>query len=677
MLGRILSDRYIIQERIGEGGMANVFKAKDNRLDREVAIKILKQEFVEDNDFIENFRRESYSAAKLNHQNIVGVFDVGVDVSLGQKTYYIVMEIVNGKTLKEVIKEKERLSVSDTLYYTIQISEALLCAHDNGIIHRDIKPQNIIINKDNLPKVTDFGIAQGANKHTATENDIMGSVHYFSPEQARGDRTDQRSDIYSLGIVLYEMLTGQIPFDGENPISIALKQVNENIKIPSQINPEIPSQLDRIIIKMTNKNPEDRYNNMQEVIDDLKSFEKKLDLEMSDTLIIPINKSRKENKVSVDDQRRIRRSGIESEKNQSPNHRKTSSQNRKRSIAPILGGIFTALVVSTLIFILLTRFPLFGSRNVAEIYVPDIMGLNQEEAKEIIENMGLRFEVIGESINYDYDVGQIIHQDPEYGTKVKENFLVRVTINSEDAEKEELIEVKDYTDLNLEEAISLIELDELDYEIKFDDVENEKDFNMVMRQEPKARSMVDQGSKIIIYVGREIDVETVPMPEVKGQSEKFAKEAIESLGLVLGKVSERETDLFSPDTIIEASYKTGEDLEVGTIVNLVKAIPKIEEEPKVEEETPSVEEKPTIVPPTTIPDSSTQENSMTVNISFEIPESKGQGIITIKRMDGNTVEEVYKKTHYSSEGRITKSFTGSDTSIYQIFIDDVLHDTRP
>ena len=189
MIGKTLSDRYTIQERIGGGGMANVYKAHDNRLDREVAIKILRQEFVDDEDFVENFKKESHSAARLNHPNIVGVFDVGYDEIEGQSDYYIVMEIVKGKTLKDIIIEKGKLNLSETLNYGIQISEAILCAHDNGIIHRDIKPQNIIINRDNLPKVTDFGIGQGANRNTATERDIMGSVHYFSPEQARGEKS--------------------------------------------------------------------------------------------------------------------------------------------------------------------------------------------------------------------------------------------------------------------------------------------------------------------------------------------------------------------------------------------------------------------------------------------------------------------------------------------------------
>lgn len=332
MIGITLNNRYTIQEKVGGGGMANVYKAHDNKLGRDVAVKILKQEFVNDNELVDNFRKESYSAAKLNHPNIVGVFDVGVDDIDGEKNYYIVMEIVNGKTLKDLILEKGKLSISETINYAIQICEALLCAHSNGIVHRDIKPQNIILNGDNVPKVTDFGIAQGTNKNTMTEKDIIGSVHYFSPEQAKGEKTDERSDIYSLGILFYEMVTGELPFDGDNPISIALKQVHENISIPSRINPEVPKSIDELILTMTDKDPKRRYKSLKEVISDLRDIEKRQEIEMSDTLIIP-NVSRRDNNVSVDDQRRIRRKSIESSSQRSEyKNVNNTDKKRKRNI---------------------------------------------------------------------------------------------------------------------------------------------------------------------------------------------------------------------------------------------------------------------------------------------------------------------------------------------------------
>ena len=686
MIGKTLSDRYTIQERIGGGGMANVYKAHDNRLDREVAIKILRQEFVDDEDFVENFKKESHSAARLNHPNIVGVFDVGYDEIEGQSDYYIVMEIVKGKTLKDIIIEKGKLNLSETLNYGIQISEAILCAHDNGIIHRDIKPQNIIINRDNLPKVTDFGIAQGANRNTATERDIMGSVHYFSPEQARGEKSDERSDIYSLGIVLFEMLTGELPFDGENPISIALKQVHEKIKLPSNLNPNIPKQMDEIILKMTNKNPSDRYNNLLEVIDDLKSLEKKIDLEMSDTMVLPINKIRKENNISVDDQRRIRRTGIETSHQPRSEQRSNSRGNKGGGAGPIIGGILTALVVASLLFFVFTKFPVLGRSSAKEIKVPDIIGIPVEDAKRIIEAEGLRFEISSESINHDFEPGDVIYQNPEKNTMVKSNYIVRVTVNSEST-TEETIQVNKYVDLSLEDAVERIRLDGFDYDLKFEDVEDEKDFNNVLRQEPSSGSQLEKGSIITIYVGREIDVETVPMPEVIGQSLKHVEDALEAVGLVVGKITESKTDRFSPDTIVDASFDAGEELELGTVINLTKAVaPDPIKEPEIKEKEPEPD-----LPPTTIPDQPQPQNppveptpptdvgtgTMTVDIDFQVPESKGHALITVKRIEGNTSENIYSNTHYSSEGPRVISFTGSENAVYQIFIDGVLDKTKP
>lgn len=689
MIGKILSDRYIIEERIGGGGMAHVYKAHDNRLDREVAIKILRQEFVDDEEFVENFKKESHSAARLNHPNIVGVFDVGYDEIEGQNDYYIVMEIVNGKTLKDLIIEKGKLILSETLNYGIQISEAILCAHDNGIIHRDIKPQNIIINRDNLPKVTDFGIAQGTNRNTNTERDIMGSVHYFSPEQARGEKSDERSDIYSLGIVLFEMLTGELPFDGDNPISIALKQVHEKIKLPSSLNSDIPKQMDDIILKMTNKIPSDRYNNLIEVIDDLKSLEKKIDLEMSDTLVLPMTKVRKENNISVDDQRRIRRTGIETSHQPRAEQKSNSRDNKGGSAGPIIGGILTALVVTSLLFFIFTNLlPGLGRSNAEEIKVPYIIGFQVEEAKRIIEAEGLRFEISGESINHDFEPGDVIYQNPEKNTMVKSNYIVRVTINSESAVTEDTVLVNEYVDLSLEEAVEKIRLDGFDFDLKFEDVEDEEDFNKVLKQEPVSGSQLEEGSMITIYVGREIDVETVPMPEVIGQSIDHVEDALEAVGLVVGKISETKTNRFSPDTIVDASFDAGEELELGTVVNLTKAVePDPVEEPVQEEPVPEPEPE---TPPTTIPEQPKPVEppaepkppedgggKMTVDIDFQIPESKGHALITVRRIEGNTSEDIYSNTHYSSEGLRVISFTGSENAVYQVFIDGVLDKTKP
>ena len=265
---KVLNNRYEIIEKIGGGGMAEVYKAKCRVLNRFVAIKVLRNEFVGDEEFISKFKDESQAAAKLNHNNIVNIFDTGIDGDI----HYIVMEYVEGTTLKEYIKKNKPLDIKESINIASQIAEALRHAHGNKIIHRDIKPQNILLTEDKLAKVGDFGIARAISEKTITNSDkSIGSVHYFSPEQARGGYVDNRTDIYSLGVVLFEMVTGRVPFDGDTPISVALKHVNENISKPSKYNEKIPRKLEEIILKSTNKSQSLRYHNIDEMIEDLKN----------------------------------------------------------------------------------------------------------------------------------------------------------------------------------------------------------------------------------------------------------------------------------------------------------------------------------------------------------------------------------------------------------------------
>ena len=264
-IGMLVGDRYEIVEKIGTGGMSDVYKAKDRKLNRFVAVKVLKQEFSENTNFVSKFRSEAQAAAGLMHPNIVNVYDVGEDNDI----YYIVMELVEGITLKKYIEKKARLSVKESVSIAIQVSMGIEAAHNNHIIHRDIKPQNIIISKDGKVKVTDFGIAKAATSNTITSN-VMGSVHYTSPEQARGGYSDEKSDIYSLGITLFEMLTGRVPFNGDTTVAIAIKHIQEPMPSPREYVPEIPVSVEQIVFKCTQKSPDRRYQKMAEVIDDLK-----------------------------------------------------------------------------------------------------------------------------------------------------------------------------------------------------------------------------------------------------------------------------------------------------------------------------------------------------------------------------------------------------------------------
>ena len=287
-LNQIISNRYQIIEQIGIGGMANVYCANDTKLDRKVTFKVLKEEFV-DEEFIKRFNKEAMAAAKISHLNIANVFDVGNDGNI----HYIVMEYIDGYTLKDIIKIKAPFSNEEVLGISIQIANALSVAHNSGIVHRDIKPENILITKDGNAKVTDFGIARATSSNTITA-DAMGSVHYFSPEQARGGFTDFKSDIYSLGIVMYEMLTGRLPFDGEGVVQLAMKHINDPLPNIREINPNASESLEKIILKATQKNADNRYNSTEALIDDLKkaiydesgNFIKEADFEGSPTVVI-------------------------------------------------------------------------------------------------------------------------------------------------------------------------------------------------------------------------------------------------------------------------------------------------------------------------------------------------------------------------------------------------------
>ncbi len=306
MIGTVLGNRYEIVEKIGGGGMALVYRAKCRLLNRYVAIKILRDEYINDEEFIKKFRRESQAAASLSHPNIVNIYDVGVDIKDGQEIQYIVMEYIKGKTLKEIIREKGKLTVEETIDYSIQIAEALEHAHKNHIVHRDIKPHNIMLTEDGRIKVTDFGIARAATASTVTNtSNVIGSVHYFSPEQARGGYTDEKSDIYSLGIVMYEMITGKVPFEGDSPITVALKHIQEEIVPPRKIDNTIPIGLENIIMNCVKKSQGDRYATASELLADLrktKLSEGKFPIENinsndAPTRIIPAIEDKDENKM--------------------------------------------------------------------------------------------------------------------------------------------------------------------------------------------------------------------------------------------------------------------------------------------------------------------------------------------------------------------------------------------
>ena len=441
LIGKILAGRYEIIEKIGEGGMAYVYKARDNFLNRYVAIKVLKDEFSKDEVFVKRFRTEAQSAASLIHPNIVSVFDVGEDKGIS----YIVMELLESKTLKDYIQVKGPLSSELTLKIAAQIASALEAAHKAHIVHRDIKPQNIMLNQNLVAKVTDFGIAKVANTSTATITSFgktMGSVHYFSPEHAKGGYTDAKSDLYSLGVVMYEMATGKLPFDADSPVSVALKHIQEIPIEPKKINPNVSQALNQIIMKAMEKSTVNRYQTATEMLTDISIALAKptsslvarpqSSIEAGDTQVIPtLNDADEENLVpnvrTRQSSNRTAYTPIKDEKKSNIDESKNtqSAEDLKKAKKKKM----TIIAISLVLIIIAGGFLGFFINRIVnndeddEIEIPNLVGKDFEEAQKECQEKGLELRQRSSDYNTDYEEGQIITQDPQAGTKTKEKIV--------------------------------------------------------------------------------------------------------------------------------------------------------------------------------------------------------------------------------------------------------------
>ena len=457
--GMIIAERYEILGKIGTGGMADVYKAKDHKLNRFVAVKVLKPEFREDTTFIQKFRSEAQAAAVLTHPNIVNVFDVGDDNGV----YYIVMELIEGITLKEYISKKGRLSVKEATSIAIQVSMGLEAAHSHGIVHRDVKPQNIIISMDGKVKVTDFGIARAASSNTISSN-VMGSVHYSSPEHVRGGYSDEKSDIYSLGITLYEMVTGKVPFDGDTTVAIAIKHLQEEMVPPSVYAPELPHSLEQIILKCTQKSVDRRYQNMEDVIGDLKhslidpqgDFVKLTSVDndaktvvISDAELGEIKHTPKQ--ISKADpealEAEINETDYDDEPEDTSRKRRESKKDKKHKkgngqVMTIIMLLMGVLILIAIILIAGKASGLIGGAKTENkqqvqteeaeddemVTVPDLRGKTEEEAKTITKDMKLGIQPMGEEAS-DMAKGTISSQDIPQGSKVEQYTTIKYYIS--------------------------------------------------------------------------------------------------------------------------------------------------------------------------------------------------------------------------------------------------------
>lgn len=626
MIGRVLGNRYEIVEKLGSGGMSQVYKARCSLLNRFVAVKVLRPEYTSDENFVRKFRRESQAAASLSHQNIVSIYDVGVDDDI----HYIVMEYIEGKTLKELIRGKKKLDPVETVEIAQQICKALVHAHKNHIIHRDIKPHNILVTREGIAKVTDFGIARAVTGSTVTNSgNVIGSVHYFSPEQARGGYIDEKSDLYSLGIVMYEMVTGKVPFEGESPISIALKHLQEQVTPPGELVDDLPKGLEQIIMKAIEKESSKRYNTAEELLSDLKKFiiDKEVvfgygygEKDESPTIVIP---AVKDNKTSKETEK-------VANKNASPKKVRKKKFPVIAAVLLLIGLIGLGFAASLLISELL---------SVKVVEVPNVVGKTEEEAKKTLEELGLKMEVRDKQHNPNFEAGTVISQYPKEGTdnKVTNPVLVIVSLGPEKTEVPYLINLDSAEAQNKLQLAGLIEGE---ITSRYSDTVA---VGIIIDQDPQPGIIVDQGTPVDLIVSAGPELKQVSVPSVVGIDFETAKNRIENAGLVLGDRYYQESDMVPEGYVLSQSIAPNSIVEEGTSIML------------------GVSSGSKVVEPVE------KIHILTINLPQD-----GENIkVTVKKYQDGVEEIEYQRRHDADEGPLKVPVKGTGKVRVVVLFDDV------
>ena len=595
--GVYLGKRYEILGRIGSGGMADVYKGKDHKLNRFVAIKVLKSDYRSDEVFIKKFLSEAQAAAGLMHPNVVNVYDVGQDRGL----YYMVMELVEGITLEDYIEKKGKISAKETVSISIQMVTGLQAAHNHHIIHRDIKPQNIIISKDGKVKVTDFGIARATTSTQTISTSVMGSVHYTSPEQARGGVVDEKSDIYSIGITMYEMVTGHVPFDGDSTVTVALKHLQEQIVSPSEEVPDIPYSLECIIMKCTQKNPQLRYHDCASLLTDLKRSLVDPDgdfviagagvrgdtdrtVVMSTEEIEQVQQGQYGDEDDYDGDDDYDNDDYDHDDDDDDYDRRRPQDRRRRKknnvnsdtkrimkILMIVAGVVIALLV---LFLVANAAGFFSSgpgltqEEEDTVEVPDLRGRTEKEAKKILNDMELGIKVDPErQPSNQYEEGQIMAQDKEPGTEVDKNTTITVTISSgEEAKTTTVPDVVNREESEAEQMIRDANLTVAHGEAQYDD--NVAEGN-VISSNPVAGTEIEEGQTVTIVVS--LGQKPATVPDIRGMSAADAEAALSAEGLV-GSASEDYSDSVEAGKVISQSVDPNSEVDKGTTVSYVVSL---------------------------------------------------------------------------------------------------------
>lgn len=606
-IGMMIGDRYEVLEKIGTGGMSDVYKAKCHKLNRFVAIKVLKQEFSENANFVSKFRTEAQAAAGLMHPNIVNVYDVGEEDGI----YYIVMELVEGITLKKYIEKKARLSFKEAVSIAIQVSMGIEAAHNNHIIHRDIKPQNIIISKDGKVKVTDFGIAKAATSNTITSN-VMGSVHYTSPEQARGGYSDEKSDIYSLGITIFEMLTGRVPFNGETTVAIAIKHIQEELPSPKEFVPEIPNSVEGIVLKCCQKSPDRRYQSMQELIADLKQSLMNPD----DDFVVQNDPDMNggTRKISDSDREQIKRRTVYQEKyeherdyeeREEPMRLRSDAaplyeneadaeddddydynpkMERVTTVLALIGGVVfcvVAIILAVKVFggreesgesgspIITATPPAQSSEESSssveeepkKVRMPKVVGKTVEEARNALTDLGLKSEVDYEESD-DIQAGEVMSSDVAEGTEIEEGTVVKLTASA----GPQPIAVPSVVGMDYDGANA--RLTQLGFAVtRVEGYSDEVNSGIVMSQVPSAETEVAKGTNVTVTVS--LGREKILVPKLLGYSEQDGIVIALEAGLQVGEeIAYIYSNEYPEGQICYQSYSTGSYVEPDTVIDI-------------------------------------------------------------------------------------------------------------
>ncbi len=582
--GNFINNRYEVISRVGAGGMSDVYKAKDHKLNRNVAIKVLKKEFSNDKNFVSKFKVEAQSAASLIHPNIVNVYDVGEENGI----YYIVMELIEGITLKNYIEKKGHLSARETISIAIQIANGIECAHNNQIIHRDIKPQNIMISREGKVKVTDFGIARAASSNTINGN-AMGSVHYISPEQAGGKYVDEKSDIYSLGITMYEMLTGRVPFDGESTVSIALMHIQNQVPSVRELIPNVPISMEKIVLKCTQNKEDNRYPKISSLIADLKRA-----LTEPDVDFVQLEQDNKGNTTIMITDEQIKEIRKESGQSETATNINDYTNDDIDAVDPkmdrfmTIGGVVVGILALVIVSVIVTNF-VFSYVNDSELSlqasmgsnveqetlpegkakVPSVVGLSQSDAEETLNKVHLGCDVTSWEYSDEYKYGQIISQDVTPGSIVDTGAITVKLVASYGSEKVQVPGGMEGE--NVAKAIK--ELEELGFEWEVTYEYSAKEIDTIISYSPNDKAEVSKGEIIKLKVSRGNESSGEPIsigtiPNVVGKTLAQAQSSISNAGFNVGSKKEVFSEEVKKGVIIRQSIKSGR-APYGLTINLV------------------------------------------------------------------------------------------------------------